>query len=160
MATGEMGNNGSSTMAITDGNMGDASTITPASFVIATPERASKRKTTSEAKPTSPGVLDHNGKYLFKFEGTSRAADGSPLWGVPGKEANQPEITVWRELAKIRGILVQAFKFIHNIVKGIKEDGDAGPMPRVVKDHDKLRHEFDALRAQLDQPQARGSRPW
>ena len=117
-------------IAIMDTSAGATDPGTAAHFPIGTPDRVTKRK--EAPKPTSPGVIDHNGRYLSKFEATARAGDGSPLLSGPGMDANAVEVAVWREIAKIRGIFVQEFIYVHSVIKEVKEGHDAGPMPRVV----------------------------
>ena len=131
-------------------------------FTLHTPEAKpdSKKHKREEPSPSaadattaaSPGAFGSRGEYVTRFTQNARTADGAPLWTAPRAQAEAVEMSIWAEFKKMRTALVQEFQFLHKVILDVKGDADVGPAPRLLKDLNKLRAEYETTRDQLNLP--------
>ena len=102
------------------------------------------------ASPTSfrPGWT-----YQSHFRVDAKTTTGEPRFVVPWDGIGEEEKRIYDEFAKMRKFLVPEFLLLHQRVDELKKGADAGPLPTVVKDQQRLKTELDAMKERLSDDQ-------
>ncbi len=123
-------------------------------YVGTPPTRRHKRDAPASSEfVASPSSFRPGWTYQSHFRDGAKGPNGEPRFLVPWDGISDGERRIYDELAKMRKGLVSEFMLLHERVEELKQGADAGPLPAVVKDQQRLKAELESMKERLSDDQ-------
>ena len=117
----------------------------PDSHSIGTPPSRRAKRDVPETSEfvASPSSWRPGWRYQSHFRDDAKGPNGNPRFLAPWDGIGEEEKRIYTELVKMRKGLVSEFTLLHQRVEELQQGADAGPLPTVVKDQQKLKTELE-----------------